>query len=102
METQESKMTLGFQLGSTEVLGVYMGGLRKREKERKAWWGWETKNPAVEDLRPELFSQPPRNRSFPALQAVRRVQEEMKCLQTQHVTKPAHHNLKMAVREWKI
>lgn len=32
-------MTLGFQLGSTEVLGVYMGGLRKREKERKAWGG---------------------------------------------------------------
>lgn len=95
-------MTLRFQLGSTEVLGVYVGGLRKREKERKACGGWETKDPAVEDLRPELFSQPPRNRSFPALQAVRRVQEERKCLQTQHVTKPAHHNLTTAVRGRKI
>ena len=47
LKARESKMTLRFQLGSTEVLGVYLGGLRKRER-RGRLGKWETKNPVVE------------------------------------------------------
>ena len=61
LKAQESKMTLRFQLGSTEVLGVYLGGLRKREEERKAW---EMVNQESSGGKPKikLFFQPRRHR----------------------------------------
>ena len=76
LKAQESKMTLRFQLGSTEVLGVYLGGLRKREEERKAW---EMGNQESNSGRPKtkLFFQLPRHRSRPVLPAVPRVREKI-------------------------
>ena len=55
LKARESKMTLRFQLGSTEVLGVYLGGLRKREEERKAW-EMGNQESSSGDLRPSCSS----------------------------------------------
>lgn len=93
-------MTLRSQLGSTEVIGVHLRGVQKREGERKAWG---VGNQASGSGRPKDQSRSPTSKEqiVPCTTSCPRVQEELKCLQN-HVAKPAHPNLSPAVQKSKI